>query len=623
MSIRYPFALVAALLALTIFNPPVAADAAGFNQFVGFGDSTFDSGYFRYCSTGILALDSLIAAAVAGGDTGAFVGNGVMNSTLLASRFGLNAAPSSNGGTNYANGGSYTMTYGTPQMPANVSAVQQIQNYLASVNGVANPRALYVIKSGDNDLNYTNPPADYLSNSAVALATQTAVLQAAGARTIIVPNSYNCAVFAELGGDIAPANQAAYNRSRSYGLERWSALSAAGVHFVPADIDAVFRYVVHNPFSFGFTPGSVLTSNAPAKQNPSPYNSALLAYPLTDAQQQGYLFCDHVHLTTAGQTIEADYEYSLLVAPSQISLLAESVVQGGRARAATIQGQIEVSGQNRGPSGHNVWTSVGAYNMRFKNAPGFADDSGTPLGGTIGMDYLSENGVIAGAAFTANSQRQEFSTGGFFDQVDEAPSLYVAYMGGPLWGNAVMTCDMFQDKVERFVPLGTFTDRNSATTTGHSLELALRGGVDATFGRITTGPVFGFVMQEATVYGFTETGTSGATALSFGTQTRDSIVSQLGWRVLADLGNLQPFAEANWNHELSGQNRTVMASLTSVAAPSYAMDAVPLVSDWATFSLGTCYRLSPRVVLRGSASSVFCNPQMIGCGGELGLNVGF
>ena len=57
------------------------------------------------------------------------------------------------------------------------------------------------------------------------------------------------------------------------------------------------------------------------------------------------------------------------------------------------------------------------------------------------------------------------------------------------------------------------------------------------------------VMQQVHIDGFTETGTSGVTALSFAGQTRDSFVSQLGWRVLVDIGKWQPFAEAKWNHE--------------------------------------------------------------------------
>jgi len=66
----------------------------------------------------------------------------------------------------------------------------------------------------------------------------------------------------------------------------------------------------------------------------------------------------------------------------------------------------------------------------------------------------------------------------------------------------------------------------------------------------------------------------------------------------------------NWNHECAGKDRTITTSLTSVGAPSYTMDAVPVVSDWATASLGAFYELSPRVMLRGAASAMFIDPQM-------------
>ena len=334
-----PFALVALLLALIPLNAPVAAAAAGVNQFVGFGDSNLDSGYFRYHTTGNAATDAAVAAAVAGGAAGGFAGNGVASTVQLAGRFGLSAAPIGGGGTNYAIGGSYAAV----DTPVLVSAVRQIRNYLASVNGAANPDALYVIKSGDNDLTYvTNQGAawiaanpGYLNQQASALAAEIAALQTAGARTIIMPNSVNYGVSAALGGGLDPANAAAYARSVAYGSALWSDLAEAGVNFVPADIDSVIRYVVQNPTLFGFTAASVLAANAP-----SPV-SALVAI-LTPAQQQDYLFIDGKHLTTAGQTIVADYEYSLLIAPSQVSLLAESAVQSGLAFITSIQGQIDL-----------------------------------------------------------------------------------------------------------------------------------------------------------------------------------------------------------------------------------------------------------------------------------------
>ena len=264
------------------------------------------------------------------------------------------------------------------------------------------------------------------------------------------------------------------------------------------------------------------------------------------------------HLTTAGQTIESDYIYSLLTAPSQISLLAESAVQVGLARMATIQRQIDLSGQHRGPNGINVWASAGASKLSINNAPNFPTASGTPFGGTVGADYQLPGGVIVGAALTAGGQTQRFSTGGHFNQSGEALSLYAAYSAGPIWGNAIASYGLLQNHIARQVTLGMFTDQNSADTDGHSLALALRGGYDFKIGPFTTGPVAGAVLQQVRINGFTETGTSGVSALSFGSQTRGSAVSQLGWRGSVDLGDWQPFAEVAWNHEWANKNRTIV-----------------------------------------------------------------
>jgi outer membrane lipase/esterase len=171
--------------------------------------------------------------------------------------------------------------------------------------------------------------------------------------------------------------------------------------------------------------------------------------------------------------------------------------------------------------------------------------------------------------------------------------------------------------------MGIFIDQNNGNTVGHSLALALRGGFDFGLGPITTGPVAGLILQDVQVNGFTETSATGISALSFGDQTRDSLVTQLGWRVCMERGPWRPFLEMDWNHECAGKDRTVTAALTSIAAPAYTMPAAPVVSDWATTSLGAFYEISPRVILRGAASAMYINPQMITCGGEFGLNVCF
>jgi len=603
--------LITVLVASVSFCTFNAANASGFNQFIGLGDSTLDSGYFRYHSTGNLALDTQIASAIAAGAVGGFAGNGIMATTTLAGKFGLNALPIDGGGTNYANGGSLTSTVS----PGNVPLTEQIAHYLASVNGLANPNALYVISSGNNDLTHLTD-AQLLPESA-ALAASVKALQDAGARFLLVPNSFRYANLVSLGGEITDsANAAEYSRLMTYNTQRWNDLSAAGVHYIPADLDSVFKYVAKNPTKFGFTPSTALASNSPSA------SPAFLSV-LTEEQQQTYLFIDGKHLTTAGQTIEADYAYSLLTAPSSISLLAESSIQTTLSRTATIQRQIELSDKKRGKKGVNGWAALGANYLRTENDFGFPEASGNPFQGVVGADYRMPSDIVLGGSVSIGTASQDLSTGGDYTQDTQAVSIYAAYQFDRFWGNAVASYGFIQNEVNRDVQLGRFTDRNRGDADGHSVALSLRGGSDFKIGQFTTGPVIGVVFQEARIDGLTEHGMTGATALSFESQDRDSQLTQLGWRGAVDLGAWKPFAEATWNHEWNNDDRTLRTSLTSVSAPSYISVSTPIASDWGAATIGTSYKFNEQTSLWGAFSSSFGSNEADNYGGEIGLRVSF
>jgi outer membrane lipase/esterase len=246
--------LKSALLTLTALSMPGMANAAGFDQFIGFGDSTMDSGYFRYNSTGLLSYDAAIKATVAAGGTGAFAGPGEVDTTLLAARFGLSATPfivGGGGGTNYANGAAQTVaTYATDGQgfPNNVPIVTQISNYLATVDNVANPNALYMISSGANDLLYVQTPGvivppNYLATLATTLAASVATLQADGARTIVELDVYDYARLVGPNGALTVADIADIAQATTFSEEVWSSLAAAGVNFVTADVESLVKYV--------------------------------------------------------------------------------------------------------------------------------------------------------------------------------------------------------------------------------------------------------------------------------------------------------------------------------------------------------------------------------------------
>lgn len=327
-----------------------SAAAQQFNQAIVFGDSTVDSGFYRALPNpgGGNFFNNNWAAAVAAGAGIPSSNPGAMNSQVLASYFGLTANPSNQaGGTNYATSGAKNVLTNNAQTGGFTQAIptiNQFANYLASVGGRANSDAIYLINSGSNDVSFArgqsgagphpaNPTA-FLESSAVSLAAAIASLQVAGAQYIVVAGqNYSF----PLGGG---AGNAATRQARlDYMTALWSQLASNGVNFIPADVNAVRLAIAADQTRFGF---EFIDTNdqhtACTRPNPGVGNAyALLcssnpaapshfANPTAD---QTRLFADaEGHLSTAGQKIFADYYYSLILAPSMISMLAREHSQG-------------------------------------------------------------------------------------------------------------------------------------------------------------------------------------------------------------------------------------------------------------------------------------------------------
>jgi outer membrane lipase/esterase len=329
------------------------------------------------------------------------------------------------------------------------------------------------------------------------------------------------------------------------------------------------------------------------------------------------LFADNEHLTTAGQKIQADYYYSLLVAPSQISFLAENAVQARTGTVAGIQDQIGIS-RLRQTAGFNVWINGDVSSLKINNpAPGFPGDPSTPLSGTVGLDYKSTNGYLLGAAITTGTQTPGFDLGGKFKQQEIAGSVYGGYLRGPSWASVIATYGALDYDVNRIVPIGITLQNNNGKTDGSNISVALQGGYDFVRGAFTHGPVAGLTWQHVNIGGFTESGSF--TSLGFGDQTRESLISGLGYKATYDFGRFRPYVQAVWNHEFAS-DRMVRASLTTIEAPSYEMPAVKLGRDWAAATLGTTMNISNAFTGLASFTAQAGQAGVTTYGGRVGLN---
>jgi outer membrane lipase/esterase len=412
--------------------------------------------------------------------------------------------------------------------------------------------------------------------------------------------------------------------------------------------------IAANPASFGFQfidttnvactkPAGVSTAWALLCSS----NPAAPSHLVAPNADQTRLFADDQHLSTAGQKILADYEYSLIVAPGEISFLAEAPVKTRAAVVDAIFNQIAISQRQRKAGSFNVWLVGDVSSLKMNSGySGFPNDPGIPAAVTGGIDYGFANGWLLGGAISVGTTTQSFDLGGNFKQSEFAASLYAAYGAGPVWGQVVATFGGLRYDVNRIVPIGITTQSNTGNSSGRNTSFGAEFGYDfvTSIGRpavvpnmsvkaapaaaglaITYGPVAGIVLQHVHVNGFTETdpfaSAGGFTALAFADQTRNSAVSELGYRASIDIGIWRPFAKLVWNHELASTDRSVTASLTTVTAPSYWMPAVVLGKDWGTATIGTTATVARGVTGYATFTSEIVQRNVVAYGGQIGLNV--
>ncbi len=369
------------------------------------------------------------------------------------------------------------------------SGTGQIDTYLAMNGGRANSNGLYLISSGGNDVSFafggfaSSPvtQADkitYLQHSANGLSDKIAVLQNAGARTIVVPG---------LDYSFPTGNPAQQAAELAYNHALWSGLAARGVNFIPGDFNSVRLAIVADPARFGFQfinsnpastactlPAGITTAYALLCSS----NPAAPSHLVSADAAQTHLFADDQHFTTAGQKLEADYFYSLVVAPSEISFLAENAVQSRTVTVAGIQDQIGISRQRR-RTGFSGWINGDVSSLKIDNpAPGFPGDPSTPFSGTVGFDYNWAAGYLLGAAITTGAQKPGFELGGSFQQKEVAGSLYAGSVKGPGWANVIATYGALHYDVNRIMPIGITMQSSNGTTHGGNVSVAVQGGYD-------------------------------------------------------------------------------------------------------------------------------------------------
>ena len=228
-----------------------------------------------------------------------------------------------------------------------------------------------------------------------------------------------------------------------------------------------------------------------------------------------------------------------------------------------------------------------SYLKLDNSSNGFPNDPGLPVSGTLGVDYKWANGWLVGAALTLGLRQPDFLA---------RRRLHAGFGFGELLHGDTGTTSVGRPDRHRRLGSHDTTNRHGPDRDHRANEqridqrpaiyrLPARLATTSTPGSMTHGPVAGFILQQAKINGFTESGSF--TSLSFATQTRNSEVSTLGYQGRLRLGNSAPVRPGGVGSRVPSSHRVVTASLTTTAAPSFSLPAVVLGRDWATTTVGT------------------------------------
>ncbi len=625
------------------FNLQSAQVAAqDFSNTIFIGDSNSDNGRFFYLPDPISFGTHATGIYTTSPD--------LMWSAILGQKFGIVVKPSDapGGGNNYAAGGATVAIAnggrGDADFANEWSGAQQVQAYLANVGNSANPNALYTVFIGNNDLhswfNLAAALPDLVDNTVaggapnplslnqrnadiVALAGQTAglvgQLHDSGARYFLVPGDYTI-------GSQAAANAVNYTGKtgvawdpatataiKLYNTSMWNQIAAKGINFIPADFFTVANYVILNPLQFGVTNTDWT----------KPVCGGVLSIDCTPANWvagrtgANSLFADNnAHLAGVGQQIEADYSYGLIVAPGEVSTIANQAFLEQVSMNDTYMSHINNSFRAQSPQTIGYWVLGGADHRSL--------DNGTTASHTlsnneaVGVDYQYTSNMLFGGFFDYGTSRVGLTGDGHFDQSGATFGGYASYKANGWWLSGLADYNWLSTDVNRVTPVGIAQFTNATNGVGGAnISADLEAGYNFQNDNYEHGLIIGYSYIHTDMDGFTENGNFNS--LQFGRQGFSNNILSGGYGIKAHYGEWEPSLKATYNSIIGSINRDVTTTLTTVAAPSYTMPAIAYGKNWINLTAGLGYKINDTMGLQADFTNFINEKSITYYGGTLSL----
>jgi outer membrane lipase/esterase len=348
-----------------------------------------------------------------------------------------------------------------------------------------------------------------------------------------------------------------------------------------------------------------------------------LPYTYAAGANQTYLFADGVHPTTAAHALLGEYVTSLLRAPGQVSLLGEAPLAANQAQNRAIRNQMQA---DEAGSGTRFFANVDYSHQRFDGSDSSPKTTSNNVDLTLGADAKLNENFSIGVAMGIGQHNSDFTGGGGYKLQDISGIGYATwYAGGAYVGGYVNFAQSNFSDIDRRIQLGTDLRGETGKDDGSRLGGGFTGGYWFTFNNIRTGPFANIDWQTVKLDGYSESGDD-STAMSFGSQHRDSLISTLGWRLQGSFGSgsiaWSPYAELAWNHDTKADQREVTAGLVSMPGTFSLLGYTPDKS-WGTADIGLNAKFSENVSAWVGYSGRFKDDSQKYNSLNVGMKIGF
>ncbi|GGA49510.1 autotransporter outer membrane beta-barrel domain-containing protein [Dyella nitratireducens] len=448
-------------------------------------------------------------------------------------------------------------------------------------------------------------------------------LQAAGAKNIVVFNLPNIGLTPEALEQGASAASSLTTLSVIYNGQLNAGIGQLGKGIIPVNAFALLSQVIANPGAYGFTNVTTPACGVGSSSVECGPQGSGLPYTYAAGTNQTYLFADGVHPTTAADVMLSQVVLSELAAPQQISLLQEAPLAAVTTQTAVVRDQMMAD--NFG-STTRAFANINYSNQQFDQRAGAPKTTSNNVDLTVGADIHATDYISAGVALGIGEHYADVSGGGGYDlQAITGLGYLTWHTGGAYAGVYGDFGQASYTDVNRVFMIGNDRTHESGKTDGSYVGLGLHGGYWFDVGSLKTGPFANFEYQNIKINGYNENGND-ATAMWFGRQERNAVISTLGWRLQGhwqyDSMDLGPYVELGWNHDSRASTDMVTAGLNSMNG-SFEMAGFTPDKNWGSVNVGLTAQITPNLSGWIAYNGHFADNSQRSNGVNLGVKYGF